>query len=721
MSTTGGGCVHPLTMIMAQLWLMMAPIASAFLANAVVGGQVPAKAEDGVTILVTALATIVPFAGAALLLKRRRGPRSVVAAASSLAIASGYLVLDAVVRMALPGQEALIPLRSRYTVAALRLAVLVPYAALTARLGQRLVGMPRRPVRGWLGLGRPQGSTCLLAVAAAALVTVPWPVTGALGDSLTSLAVSVQMLSSVIPQVLIYWGVIFNLLTASFDRTEMAAMTMILVYVLSASGRVPPQGDIEALTNALFLFPLAVLLTEMRARGETVWPLLPLALCYWLLPALFIDPRDAIANGIPELQHLLSYVGIGLAATVLGVLLWMGRRRMDNHRRGRGADGRDGRAAGTRRYPRRMPFPYGVGGSGKGVQGNLAAIHADAAWDLGVLGQGIVVGGQDTGYDWDHPALKRHYRGWDGERADHNCNWHDAWDDTVKPFDDGSHGTHTMGTILGDDGGENRTGVAPEATWIGCRNMRRGIGNPGSYAECMEFLLAPYPLGGDPFRDGDVGRAPHVINNSWGCPYLEGCLPETLRPAVEAFRAAGIMMVVSAGNEGPACGTVSTPPANYDASFSVGATTEGGTVVGFSSRGPADGLVKPDITAPGWQVRSSVPGGSYGTLGGTSMAGPNVAGVAALVWSADESLIGDVDATEELLCRTALAKPVKRSCASVSVSEGLALFPFTGNGSFSASMTPPACACGGVSDVPNNVYGCGVVDAGAAVEQVLKK
>jgi subtilisin family serine protease len=327
-----------------------------------------------------------------------------------------------------------------------------------------------------------------------------------------------------------------------------------------------------------------------------------------------------------------------------------------------------------------------------------------------VTGEGIVAAGQDTGYDWTHPVLQPHYRGWDGQSADHDYNWHDSWDDVPIPFDDDSHGTHTMGTVLGDDGSTNLTGVAPGAQWIGCRNMRRGFGNPGSYAECMEFFLAPYPHGGDPFTDGDARFAPHVINNSWGCPDIEGCFPATLEPAVEALRAAGIMMVVSAGNDGPSCSTVTDPPSNYDAAFSVGATGNGGHITGFSSRGPVGGLIKPDVSAPGANVRSSVPGGGYGYAGGTSMAGPHVAGVVALLWSADPTLIGDIDATERLICQTAVSKPVERVCTiEDEVPEGM----------FASLVSNPICACGETIGVPNNVYGCGFIDAGAAVQKTL--
>jgi subtilisin family serine protease len=242
--------------------------------------------------------------------------------------------------------------------------------------------------------------------------------------------------------------------------------------------------------------------------------------------------------------------------------------------------------------------------------------------------------------------------------------------------------------------------------------MRRGLGNPGAYAECMEFFLAPYPIGGDSFADGDVAMAPHLTNNSWGCPEFEGCYDETLEPAVEALRAAGIMMVVSAGNEGPNCSTVGSPPANYDAAFSVAATNNQGSVVSFSSRGPVDGLVKPDVSAPGDWIRSSVPGGGYGYAGGTSMAGPHVAGLVALLWSADPALMGDIDATEALICETAVPKPVSQACTvEDEVPEGM-LGSLIGN---------PVCACGGVTGAPNNVYGCGFIDAGAAVERALRE
>lgn len=246
---------------------------------------------------------------------------------------------------------------------------------------------------------------------------------------------------------------------------------------------------------------------------------------------------------------------------------------------------------------------------------------------------------------------------------------------------------------MGDDGNGRQIGVAPGAQWIGCRNMEDGWGTPATYMECFEFFLAPYPVGGDPFSDGEPSLAPHVINNSWTCPPSEGCDVDTLQATVENVRAAGIMVVASAGNDGSSCGTVEDPPAIYDAAFSVGATSSSDNIASFSSRGPVtadgSGRLKPDVSAPGVSVRSCVPGGGYSSMQGTSMAGPHVAGTAALVWSAVPSLIGDVDATEALIAGTARPRTSTQGCGG-----------------------------DGGDDVPNNVYGWGIVDALAAMPEM---
>jgi len=331
------------------------------------------------------------------------------------------------------------------------------------------------------------------------------------------------------------------------------------------------------------------------------------------------------------------------------------------------------------------------------IEPGINYTHAPDVWALGFKGETIVVAGADTGIRWTHEALKPHYRGWDGANANHNQNWHDSIHDSVgnpcgndspEPCDDFFHGTHTIATAVGDDGGTNQVGMAPGAKWIGCRNMDQGNGTPARYIECMEFFLAPYPLNCTP-NEGDPTKAPDITNNSWGCPPSEGCAVNTLQAAVEAQGAAGIQMVVSAGNSGPGCSTVVDPPSFYEASYTVGALNTGtDTIAGFSSRGPVtvDGSnrIKPDITAPGTNTRSATNDcdNCYGTASGTSMASPHIAGAMALLWSAIPSFQHQIQPSRDAL-------------------DDSAVF-----------ISSTLC---GTAGPPNNVFGWGRIDIAAAV------
>ncbi|MBN2117877.1 MAG: S8 family serine peptidase [Anaerolineales bacterium] len=320
------------------------------------------------------------------------------------------------------------------------------------------------------------------------------------------------------------------------------------------------------------------------------------------------------------------------------------------------------------------------------VQWNVSMIGADKVWEeFDVRGEGIVVGQSDSGVDASHPELHDSYR---GKTEGDDYNWFDPWNGKPSPYDDGGHGTHTLGIIVGQNG----IGIAPGATWFACANLNRNLANPALYLDCMQFMLAPFPQDGDPFVDGDPRRAADVLNNSWGCPEIEGCDPDALLYAANHLRDAGIFVVVSTGNDGPNCSTVDAPLSLYDSVFSVGAINQFGDMADFSSRGPVtadgSGRMKPDLAAPGVGILSSVPGGRYASQSGTSMAGPHVVGAVVLLWSADPSLIGDIDRTEQLLIETA--------------------DPYTG--------TISGCFEG---DVPNAAYGYGVLDVYEAVKETL--
>lgn len=355
-------------------------------------------------------------------------------------------------------------------------------------------------------------------------------------------------------------------------------------------------------------------------------------------------------------------------------------------------------------------------GSRVDAEWGLLQIKADSVWQMGYEGEGVVVAGQDTGYDFDNGLIIKKYRGYeDSLNVEHNYNWHDAIDtlnalnnDTINdpsvnpcgflsefPCDDHGHGSHTMGTMVGSDS-TNQIGVAPAASWIGCRNMDRGWGKPSTYTECFEWFLAPTDLEG---QNPDPNRAPHVINNSWGCPPKEGCNPDNwsfLETVINNLTAAGTVVVVSAGNDGgDGCSSIRNPSAIFENSFSVGATKKDDTKAGFSSIGPvmvdSSGRLKPDVMAPGVDVRSIWLDDSFVSIKGTSMAGPHVAGAVALIISARPSLAGQVDVIKELLRSTAVPLVDSTECFGVNA-----------------------------LDTPNFYFGHGRIDVLAAVKKALE-
>ncbi|MFG3701916.1 S8 family serine peptidase [Micromonospora sp. NPDC047620] len=320
------------------------------------------------------------------------------------------------------------------------------------------------------------------------------------------------------------------------------------------------------------------------------------------------------------------------------------------------------------------------------VEWNISRVNAPQVWQQhAVTGEDIVIGSIDTGVRYNHPALVKQYRGNLGNGTfDHNYNW---WDPSsvcgapsLVPCDNNNHGTHTVGTMVGNDGGANQIGVAPGAKWMAAKGCESNSCTSSALLSSGQFMLAPTDLRG---KNPNPALRPHIINNSWGggattSPWYQ--------PTVQAWVAAGIFPQFSSGNPGSTCGQAGNP-GNLPEAYSAGAFDVNGALYVNSGRGPsawgAD-QVKPNIAAPGVAVRSSFANGSYGALTGTSMASPHVAGVVALLWSAAPALERDIAATRSILDGSAMD---------------------------TADLT-----CGGTSG-NNNVWGQGKLDALAAVTQ----
>ena len=315
------------------------------------------------------------------------------------------------------------------------------------------------------------------------------------------------------------------------------------------------------------------------------------------------------------------------------------------------------------------------------VEWGISNIRAPQVWtDFGVRGEGVVVANIDTGVQYNHPALVNQYRGNNGGTFNHNYNWFDpsrvCGNPSLAPCDNNNHGTHTMGTMVGFDGGANQIGVAPGARWIAAKGCESNSCSDAALLSSGQWVLAPTDLAGaNPRAD----LRPHIVNNSWG----GGGGDTWYLATVNAWRASGIFPAFSNGNSGPSCNT-SGSPGDYAESYSSGAFDINNAIASFSSRGGVGSRIKPNLAAPGVNVRSSVNGGGYSAFNGTSMASPHTAGTVALMWSAAPTLVGDLTQTAALLNQTAAD---------------------------TSDLT-----CGGTAS-NNNVWGEGKLDAFAAVEQ----
>ncbi|KAH9108372.1 hypothetical protein AeMF1_016459 [Aphanomyces euteiches] len=260
----------------------------------------------------------------------------------------------------------------------------------------------------------------------------------------------------------------------------------------------------------------------------------------------------------------------------------------------------------------------------------VETVRAPSIWKY-YDGTGAIVGSIDTGALYTHEAIKDSWRS--------ELGWFDPYNATSLPWDSNGHGSHTIGTMVGKNG----IGVAPGAKWIACMGLYGGRGDDKSLLQCAQFMLCPTKPDG---TGADCKKGPHVINNSWGSQGFDPWYQD----AVAAWRAAGIIPVVSNGNSGPDCGTVGSP-GGYRNVIGVGAIgsydDEPNLLAYFSSKGPGldngTAYVKPDVSAPGFFTNSVdiATNSSYVEFAGTSMAAPHVAGIVAILKSVDPEMTYD--------------------------------------------------------------------------------
>ncbi|KAG6594264.1 subtilisin serine protease [Phytophthora cinnamomi] len=305
------------------------------------------------------------------------------------------------------------------------------------------------------------------------------------------------------------------------------------------------------------------------------------------------------------------------------------------------------------------------------AQWGVSKINAPDVWATGNTGQGVIIGSIDTGVRGTHEALTSNYR--------QTYGWYDPETKGNTPYDSTGHGTHVMGIMAGQFG----FGVAPGATWIACKGCRAQGCYGSDLLACFQFMLCPTTPSG---ASKDCSKAPNIVNNSWG----GGQGLTMFDGVINAWRAAGIIPVVAAGNTGPNCGTIASPGDSASV-ITVGATDINDVLASFSSKGPTvRGLRKPDVAAPGALILSScwTDDSSYCFKSGSSMASPHVAGAIALYLSANPG--------------TTYEK-IKGLLQSSSVTTTL--------------TTPTGYTCGNTQDrnFPNNQYGYGRIDIFSAL------
>jgi len=257
---------------------------------------------------------------------------------------------------------------------------------------------------------------------------------------------------------------------------------------------------------------------------------------------------------------------------------------------------------------------------------SIPLINADDVWNTEdnfgkkVTGEGITIAFLDTGVDYNHIDLKDNY-------ISHGS--YDFVNNDSDPMDDNGHGTHVTGIAVGKgiESNYQYIGVAPDARYYSFKVLdSQGEGNFSTYYDAMMRAL-------DPNNDGDYSDQVDIVSLSFGTKE-PGNPDDNLCEILDNVVNAGVTVVVAAGNLGPSKNTIASPGCARK-SICVGSTNKNDIISPSSSRGPVeweDSLIeKPDIVAPGVNIKSTRNSGGYELNSGTSMATPHISGAVALL------------------------------------------------------------------------------------------
>lgn len=247
----------------------------------------------------------------------------------------------------------------------------------------------------------------------------------------------------------------------------------------------------------------------------------------------------------------------------------------------------------------------------------LSKIQATEAWNLQPGSREIIVADIDTGIDYTHPDLVNNL--WHNPRPTNgDVIGYDFANKDPMPFDDQSHGTHTAGTIGATGGnGIGVSGVAQNVSIMAIKFITAA--GSGTTSDAIESI------------DYAIKHKARVMSNSWGGESDGGEEDKALTEAVDRAGAADILFVAAAGNDGTDNDVRPMLPASIKSAnvLTVASSTNRDTKSFFSNTG----LKTVHVAAPGSNIYSTIPGGKYELLSGTSMACPHVAGLAALILS----------------------------------------------------------------------------------------